>query len=217
MHPSVALLLTVRDGPGQRVLRRRRVRVRQDPPDPAPAAGARGPRPGAPAARDHRPAPRLPVGQPARHHAGVADARLAGRAGVRRGDPALAGRRGGLRDARSTRWPAAASLTVITFLHTVLGELAPKALAIQRTESIAMWAAVPFRVFYLVSFPAHLDAQGGGRPGAAHPAPAARVRGGDAALARRAAPGHPARAARSRARAASSIGCSTTPTASPAT
>ncbi|HEY5450741.1 MAG TPA: hemolysin family protein [Polyangia bacterium] len=47
----------------------------------------------------------------------------------------------------------AASLTVITFLHTVLGELAPKALAIQRTESIAMWAAVPFRVFYLVSFP----------------------------------------------------------------
>src|SRR3982750_1620529 len=48
---------------------------------------------------------------------------------------------------------AAASLTVITFLHTVLGELAPKALAIQRTESIAMWAAVPFRVFYLISFP----------------------------------------------------------------
>jgi magnesium and cobalt exporter, CNNM family len=48
---------------------------------------------------------------------------------------------------------AAASLTVITFLHTVLGELAPKALAIQRTESIAMWAVVPFRVFYLVSFP----------------------------------------------------------------
>src|SRR6185503_10516802 len=47
----------------------------------------------------------------------------------------------------------AASLTVITFLHTVLGELAPKALAIQRTESIAMWCAVPFRVFYLVSFP----------------------------------------------------------------
>ena len=47
----------------------------------------------------------------------------------------------------------ALSLTVITFLHTVLGELAPKAIAIQRTESIAMWAAVPFRVFYLISFP----------------------------------------------------------------
>ncbi len=48
---------------------------------------------------------------------------------------------------------AAASLTVITFMHTVLGELAPKALAIQRTESIAMWAAVPFRVFYVMWFP----------------------------------------------------------------
>ena len=48
---------------------------------------------------------------------------------------------------------AAASLTVITFMHTVLGELAPKALAIQRTESIAMWAAVPFRVFYVLWFP----------------------------------------------------------------
>jgi len=48
---------------------------------------------------------------------------------------------------------AAVSLTVITFLHTVLGELAPKAIAIQRTESIAMWCAVPFRVFYLISFP----------------------------------------------------------------
>ena len=38
-------------------------------------------------------------------------------------------------------------------MHTVLGELAPKSLAIQRTEPIALWAAVPFRVFYLVSFP----------------------------------------------------------------
>ena len=63
------------------------------------------------------------------------------------GEPAFAtlirpllGGRGGLRDARVHTLAAAASLTVITFLHTVLGELAPKALAIQRTESIAMWA-----------------------------------------------------------------------------
>ena len=48
---------------------------------------------------------------------------------------------------------AAVSLTLITFLHTVLGELAPKALAIQQTESIALWAAVPFRVFYVLAFP----------------------------------------------------------------
>ena len=48
---------------------------------------------------------------------------------------------------------ATVSLIVITFLHTVLGELAPKALAIQLTEPIAMWAVVPFRVFYLLTFP----------------------------------------------------------------
>jgi CBS domain containing-hemolysin-like protein len=48
---------------------------------------------------------------------------------------------------------AAVSLTVITFMHTVLGELAPKALAIQLTEPVALWTAVPFRVFYIVTFP----------------------------------------------------------------
>lgn len=48
---------------------------------------------------------------------------------------------------------AAVSLTVITFLHTVLGELAPKALAIQMTEPVALWAAAPFRVFYTLAFP----------------------------------------------------------------
>jgi CBS domain containing-hemolysin-like protein len=48
---------------------------------------------------------------------------------------------------------AGISLTLITFLHTVLGELAPKALAIQFTESLALWAVVPFRAFYLITFP----------------------------------------------------------------
>ncbi len=48
---------------------------------------------------------------------------------------------------------ATVSLIVITFLHTVLGELAPKALAIQRTEPIALWAVVPFRAFYMLTFP----------------------------------------------------------------
>jgi CBS domain containing-hemolysin-like protein len=47
----------------------------------------------------------------------------------------------------------AISLGVITFLHTVIGELAPKALALQLTEPIAMWCAVPFRAFYVVAFP----------------------------------------------------------------
>jgi CBS domain containing-hemolysin-like protein len=47
----------------------------------------------------------------------------------------------------------AISLTAITFLHTVVGELVPKALALQRTESVALWTAVPFQIFYLVTWP----------------------------------------------------------------
>jgi len=48
---------------------------------------------------------------------------------------------------------AAISLAVITFLHTVIGELVPKALAIRMTEPVALWSAVPFRIFYLVTTP----------------------------------------------------------------
>src|SRR5215470_3017320 len=47
----------------------------------------------------------------------------------------------------------ALSFAIITFLHTVIGELAPKSLAIQRTEPVALWTAVPLRVFYFVAFP----------------------------------------------------------------
>ena len=47
----------------------------------------------------------------------------------------------------------AVSLTIITFLHTVIGELAPKAVAISMTEPVALWFAVPFRIFYLVTTP----------------------------------------------------------------
>lgn len=48
---------------------------------------------------------------------------------------------------------AALSLAIITFLHTVIGELVPKALAIRLTEPVALWSAVPFRIFYLVTTP----------------------------------------------------------------
>jgi CBS domain containing-hemolysin-like protein len=41
------------------------------------------------------------------------------------------------------------SFAAITFLHTVLGELAPKSLAIQCTEPVALWTATPLRVFCL--------------------------------------------------------------------
>ena len=136
----------------------------------------------------------LPVGQPARDHPGVADAGLAGGAGHRAVlRPCLV--------APAWRAPtlhtlaATISLILITFLHTVLGELAPKALAIQRTEPVALWAAVPFRAFYMVSFPVNWTLKAAAGLVLRILRPAARVGGGDAALARGAAAGLAARAA----------------------
>ena len=42
---------------------------------------------------------------------------------------------------------------LITFLHIVLGELAPKSLAIQRPESVVLWIASPLMWFYKLSYP----------------------------------------------------------------
>jgi CBS domain containing-hemolysin-like protein len=42
----------------------------------------------------------------------------------------------------------------ITFLHIVLGEQAPKQLAIQREESTALWIAYPLKWFHKVFYPA---------------------------------------------------------------
>ena len=35
----------------------------------------------------------------------------------------------------------------------MVGELVPKALALQRTEPVALWTAFPFQIFYLVTWP----------------------------------------------------------------
>ncbi|HEX2644179.1 MAG TPA: hemolysin family protein [Thermoanaerobaculia bacterium] len=43
---------------------------------------------------------------------------------------------------------------VITILHIVLGELAPKSIAIRKSESTTLWVALPLFVFYKVTFPA---------------------------------------------------------------
>ena len=43
---------------------------------------------------------------------------------------------------------------IITFLHIVIGELAPKSLAIQKAEGVTLWTARPLRVFYLIFKPA---------------------------------------------------------------
>ncbi len=42
----------------------------------------------------------------------------------------------------------AAAFTIITFLHIALGELAPKTLALERTESVALAVSRPIQLFY---------------------------------------------------------------------
>lgn len=43
--------------------------------------------------------------------------------------------------------------SIITFLHIVLGELAPKSLAIQRPKGVSLWVSGPLMVFYYCLFP----------------------------------------------------------------
>src|SRR5882762_8944466 len=49
---------------------------------------------------------------------------------------------------------AALSFLLITFLHIVFGELAPKSLAIQRSEGTALVVSAPMRWFRLLFYPA---------------------------------------------------------------
>lgn len=47
----------------------------------------------------------------------------------------------------------AVGFSIITFLHIVVGELAPKSLAIQRPLPTTLWIAQPLRLFYRLSYP----------------------------------------------------------------
>jgi CBS domain containing-hemolysin-like protein len=47
----------------------------------------------------------------------------------------------------------AVAFAVITFLHIVFGELAPKSLAIQRPKAVVLWLAAPLLGFYYLLFP----------------------------------------------------------------
>lgn len=47
----------------------------------------------------------------------------------------------------------AIAFAIITFLHIVFGELAPKSLAIQKAEATSLWTAAPLMVFYRISYP----------------------------------------------------------------
>ncbi len=48
----------------------------------------------------------------------------------------------------------AIAFTIITMLHIILGELAPKSFAIQKTEKTALWLSIPLLIFYKVTYPA---------------------------------------------------------------
>jgi CBS domain containing-hemolysin-like protein len=43
--------------------------------------------------------------------------------------------------------------TIITALHLVIGEQAPKIFAIRQPESLLLWCAVPLKIFYLMTYP----------------------------------------------------------------
>lgn len=46
--------------------------------------------------------------------------------------------------------PGALAVGLVTILHVVVGELAPKSLAITKAETVAVWAAYPMSFFYYV-------------------------------------------------------------------
>jgi len=48
---------------------------------------------------------------------------------------------------------ATSAFLLITLLHIVLGELAPKSLAIQRADVVILWIATPLTWFYRLSYP----------------------------------------------------------------
>jgi CBS domain containing-hemolysin-like protein len=50
-------------------------------------------------------------------------------------------------------WSLLLAFGVITVLHIVLGELAPKSLAIRKPEPTALWVAVPLYFFFWVTWP----------------------------------------------------------------
>jgi len=57
-------------------------------------------------------------------------------------------------DPAQADWIAFAfGFTVITFLHIVVGELAPKSLAIQKPLATSLWIAQPLHWFYLLFYP----------------------------------------------------------------
>ncbi|WP_110956281.1 hemolysin family protein [Massilibacillus massiliensis] len=59
----------------------------------------------------------------------------------------------GLSEAMIHTVAVAVAFSIITALHIILGELAPKSLAIQKADSVTIWTAVPLIAFYKLMFP----------------------------------------------------------------
>src|ERR671924_2358366 len=45
------------------------------------------------------------------------------------------------------------AFALVTYLHVTLGELVPKAIALTKNESTALWVALPVEAFYVVTYP----------------------------------------------------------------
>lgn len=46
-----------------------------------------------------------------------------------------------------------AAFIAVTYLHVVIGELAPKTISIQKAEAVSLWTAKPLILFYKVMYP----------------------------------------------------------------
>lgn len=68
-------------------------------------------------------------------------------------EPLLTALPGGIATASSHLLAVVIAFTLITALHIVLGELAPKSLALQRSESTALWVVRPLSVFLFLLRP----------------------------------------------------------------
>jgi CBS domain containing-hemolysin-like protein len=61
---------------------------------------------------------------------------------------------GGLSETAARTASAGFAFTVISVLHIVLGELAPKSVAIQKPVVTSLWIAYPLHWFYVITYPA---------------------------------------------------------------
>ncbi|MDA2933764.1 hemolysin family protein [Acidobacteria bacterium AH-259-D05] len=60
---------------------------------------------------------------------------------------------GGLKPIVTHSLAASSAFLLITLLHIVIGELAPKSLAIQRADRVILWISTPLIWFYKISYP----------------------------------------------------------------